>query len=157
MYFSVGADYLELRETNTFIKMVVCSDLPWIDQESFVSYRDAVLTSIAESYKRLYHVEDITGVLTVGVICPFWAHRGLNNHFARLARSGERICAKCRVKEERHTLKSKQRKLFDGLSHPVSPFMYLCLCVFTVSFYIVIYLSAISIIGHTSPHLVGCV
>ena len=121
MYFRVGTDYIELRETNSFIKMAVCTDHPRIEQESFISYRDAVLTSIAESYKRLYDVGDITGVLTVGVTCPIWAHRGLNDHFAHLARSGERVCVICRVKEKGCTLKSRQKELFDRLNHPVSP------------------------------------
>ena len=134
MYFRVGTDYIELRETNSFIKMAVCTDHPRIEQESFISYRDAVLTSIAESYKRLYDVGDITGVLTVGVTCPIWAHRGLNDHFAHLARSGERVCVICRVKEKGCTLKSRQKELFDRLNHPVSPCTYLHLSVALLSF-----------------------
>ena len=133
MYFSAGTYYVELRETNSFIEMVVSSDLLSIDEESFISYRDAVLTSIAESYKRLYHVKDTTGVLTVGVPCSFWAHRGLNDHFAHLARSGEGVCVTCRVKEKGYTLNRRQRKLFDGLNHPVSPCTYLHLSVAPLS------------------------
>ena len=125
MYFSVGTDYIELRETNSFIKMVVSSNHSSIDQQSFISYRDTVLTSLAQSYKRLYEVEDITGVLTVGVPCPFRTHRGSNDHFAHLARSGERVSAKCRVKVEGSLLRRKQKNLFDGLSHPVSLCKYL--------------------------------
>ena len=120
MYFKIGTDYVELRETNSFIKMVVSSDCPKIDQESYIFYRDAVLTSIAESYKRLYDVKDTTGVLTVGVPCP--SHKGLNDHFAHLARSGDRINATCQVKVKGCALKRRQRKLFRELSHPVSPF-----------------------------------
>ena len=131
MYFCVGSDNIELRETNSFIKMVVSSELLSIDQQAFISYRDAVLTSIAESYKKLYNVKDTTGVLTVGVPCPFWAHKGLNDHFAHLARFGERICATCQVKEKESDLDWKQKELFDRLNHPVSSFnmkiQYACL------------------------------
>ena len=133
MYFSAGTNYVELSETNSFIKMVVSSDLLSIDEESFISYRDAVLTSIAESYKRLYHVKDTTGVLTVGVPCSFWAHRGLTDHFAHLARSGEGVCVTCRVKEKGYTLNRRQRKLFNGLNHPVSSCTYLYLSVTLLS------------------------
>ena len=133
MYFRVGTDYVELTETNSFTKMVVSSDLPNIGYQSFISYRDTVLTSLAQSYKRLYDVEDITGVLTVGVPCPLWAHRGANDHFAHLARSGDRMCTTCPVKEKGFSLKKKQKDLFHGLSCPVSPCTYLCLSVVLLS------------------------
>lgn len=136
MYFSVGTDYVELRETNSFIKMVVSSDLPNIDLQSFISYRDAVLTSLAESFKRLYNMEDATGVLTVGLPCPFQAHNRSNDHFAHLARSGERVCAICQVKDEGSTLSKKQNELFHGLNHPVSPCMHAhdCACLWSFCF-----------------------
>ena len=133
MYFRVGPDYVELTETNSFIEMVVSSDLSNIDHQSFVSYRDTVLNSLAQSYKRLYEVEDITGVLTVGVPCPLWAHRGSNDHFAHLVRSGDRMCATCTVKEKGFILKKKQKDLFHGLNCPVSPCTYLCLSVVLLS------------------------
>ena len=130
MYFSVGTDYVELKETNSFIEMVVSSDQQSIDQVSFISYRDAVLTSIAESYKRLYDVKDTTGVLTVGVPCP--SHKRLNDHFAHLVSSGDRIGATCQVKVKGCTLKWRQRKLFDGLCHFVSPSTFCaCMCPFS--------------------------
>ena len=135
MYFSVGTDYVELRETNSFIKMVVSSDLPNIDLQSFISYREAVLTSLAESFKRLYNMEDATGVLAVGLPCPLWAHRGLNNHFAYLDRSGENVSATCQVKDKGSILSRKQNELFHGLSHPVSPCIHVrihdCACLWS--------------------------
>ena len=131
MYFRVGPDYVELRETNSFIEMVVTSDLPKIGYQSFVSYRDTVLTSLAQSYKRLYDLEDITGVLTVGVPCQ--GHKGSNDHFAHLVRSGDRMCATCPVKEKGFILKKKQKDLFHGLNCPVSPCTYLCLSVVLLS------------------------
>ena len=133
MYFRVGTDYVELKETNSFIEMVVSSDLPSIDHKSFISYRDAVLSSVAESYKRLYDVKDTTGVLTVGVPCPDIAHSGSNDHFAHLVRSGKTVVAFCGVSEQMLSLKEKQQELFDGLHHSVSPhpvfaMSYLCSC-----------------------------
>ena len=84
MYFRVVTNYIELTETNSFIKMVVSSDLPNISQQSFIALRDAVLTSLAQSYKKLYDVEDTTGVLSVGVPCLVEDHSSTDSHFAHL-------------------------------------------------------------------------
>ena len=121
MYCSMNKDYIELTEKDGFIKVVVSSDLPSIMKQSFISYRDAVLTSIVESCKRLCNVKDTTGILTVGVPCSLPEHKGSNDHFAHLIRFGHRVLATCRVKLEDFVLREEQRELFDGLNHSVSP------------------------------------
>ena len=120
MYFRVVTNYVELTETNSFIKMVVSSDLPKISQESFLAQRDAVLTSLAQSYKRLYDVEDTTGVLFVGVPCPVEDHCSTDSHFAHLVVSEEELCAQCDEKTLMCDLSLEQAGLFSSLKHPVS-------------------------------------
>ena len=64
----------------------------------------------------------VTGVLMVGVPCPFQKHRGWNEHFAHLTDSRQRVTANCQVKVEVSAcLREKQKDMFDGLNHPVSP------------------------------------
>ena len=121
IYFACGVNYIELMETNSFIKMVVSSDLPNIDKQVFLFYRSAVLTSIAQSYKKLYKVEDTAGILTVGVPCPFADHVATDSHFALLELSGKEPCAQCLEKMQATPLTSEQKLLFDSLVHPVSP------------------------------------
>ena len=120
IYFACGLNYIELTETNTFIKMLVSSDLP-IDEQIFIFYRNAVLTSIAQSYKKLYKVEDTTGVLSVGVPCPFANHNNTQSHFAFLEVSGREPCAQCLEKMQARRLTPEQKLLFHSLTHPVSP------------------------------------
>ena len=127
MFFTVGTNYVELTETNSFIKMVVSSDRPMISQQSFLTLRDAVLTSLAQSYKRLYDVEDTTGVLLVGVPCPIAGHSSTDSHFAHLVVSEEELCAQCREKTQMCDVSPEQTALFNSLIHPVSflmPFAY---------------------------------
>ena len=121
IYFACGVNYIELMETNSFIKMAVSSDLPNIDKQIFLFYRSAVLTSIAQSYKKLYKVEDTAGILTVGVPCPFADHVATDSHFALLELSGKEPCAQCLEKMQATPLTSEQKLLFDSLVHPVSP------------------------------------
>ena len=131
MFFTVGTNYIELTETNSFIKMVVSSDRPKISQQSFLAQRDAVLTSLAQSYRRLYNVEDTTGVLSVGVPCPIAGHSSTDSHFAHLVVSEEELCAQCREKTRMCDVSLEQTALFSSLKHPVSFFMpaaYICSC-----------------------------
>ena len=123
VYIIVVTNYIELTETNSFIKMVVSSDRPKISQQSFVTQRDAVLTSLAQSYKRLYDAEDTTGVLSVGVPCPVEEHSCTDSHFAHLVVSEEELCAKCKEKMLMCDVSSEQAELFSSLKHPVSSFM----------------------------------
>ena len=122
MYFRVVTNYIELTETNSFIKMVVSSDLPNISQQAFIAQRDAVLTSLAQSYKRLYDVEDTTGVLTVGVPCPVEDHSRTDSHFAHLAVSKKELYAQCEQKWRTSVVSPEQSALFSSLDHPVSSF-----------------------------------
>ena len=121
IYFACGVNYIELTETNSFIKMVVSSDLPSIDKQLFIFYRSVVLTSIAQSYKKLYKIEDTTGVLCVGVPCPFANHVDTDSHFAFLEVSGREPCVQCLEKMQATPLTPEQKILFDSLRHPVSP------------------------------------
>ena len=123
VYFRVVTNYIELTETNSFIKMVVSSDRPKISQQSFVAQRDAVLTSLAQSYKRLYDVEDTTGVLSVGVPCPVEEHSCTDSHFAHLVVSEEELCAQCEEKMLMCDVSSEKAELFSSLKHPVSSLM----------------------------------
>ena len=120
MYFRVVTNYVELTETNSFIKIVVSSDLPKISQQSFLTQRDAVLTGLAQSYKRLYDVEDPTGVLSVGVPCPVEDHYTTDSHFAHLVMSAEEMCAHCEEKMRMSVVSPEQAALFSSLKHPVS-------------------------------------
>ena len=122
MYFSVVTEYIELTETNSFIKMVVSSDLPNINQQAFIAQRDAVLTSLAQSYKRLYEVEDTNGVLSVGVPCPVEDHSRTDSHFAHLVVSEKELCARCEQKWRMSVVSPEQSALFSSLEHPVSSF-----------------------------------
>ena len=125
MYFRVVTNYIELTETNSFIKMVVSSDLQEISQQSFIAQRDAVLTSLAQSYKKLYDVEDTTGVLSVGVPCLVEDHSSTDSHFAHLALSDKELCAQCgEQKCWTSFVSSEQAALFSSLEHPVSFFSY---------------------------------
>ena len=121
IYFACGVNYIELTETNSFIKMVVSSDLPTIDKQLFIFYRSVVLTSIAQSYKKLYKIEDTTGVLCVGVPCPFANHVDTDSHFAFLEVSGREPCVQCLEKMQATPLTPEQKVLFDSLRHLVSP------------------------------------
>ena len=123
IYIIVVTNYIELTETNSFIKMVVSSDRPKISQQSFVAQRDAVLTSLAQSYKKLYDVEDTTGALSVGVPCPVVEHSCTDSHFAHLVVSEEELCAKCEEKMLMCDVSSEQAELFSSLKHPVSSFI----------------------------------
>ena len=120
MYFRVATNYVELTETNSFIKMVVSSDLPKISQKSFLTQRDAVLTSLVQSYKRLYDVEDTTGVLSVGVPCPVADHLRTDSHFAHLVVSEEKLCTQCEEKMVMSVVSLEQTSLFSRLKDPVS-------------------------------------
>ena len=120
LYFSVDENYVELMETNSFIKMVVSSDLPKISQQTFISLRDAVLTSLAQSYKRLYNVEDTTGVLSVGVPCPKADHANSDSHYAHLVVSEEELYVQCKEKMQTFVVSTEQSELFISLNHLVS-------------------------------------
>ena len=122
MFFTVGTNYVELTETNSFIKMVVSSDLPEISQQSFLAQRDAVLTSLAQSYRRLYDVEDTTGVLSVGVPCPVVEHSSTDSHFAHLVVPEEELYAQCEEKLWTSVVSPEQAALFSSLKHPVSSY-----------------------------------
>ena len=122
MYFRVVTNYVELTETNSFIKLVVSSDRPKISLHSFLDQRDAILTSLAQSYKRLYDVEDTTGVLSVGVACPIADHLSTDSHFAHLVVSEEELCAQCEQKTRMCDISPEQAALFSSLTHPVSSF-----------------------------------
>ena len=122
MFFTVGTNYVELTETNSFVKMVVSSDRPKISQQSFLTQRDAVLTSLAQSYRRLYDVKDTTGVLSVGVPCPIADHSSTDSHFACLVVSEEELCAQCKEKTLMYDVSPEQAALFSSLKHPVSSF-----------------------------------
>ena len=123
MFFRVGTNYVELTETNSFIKLVVSSDRPKIGQQFYLTQRDTILTSLARSYKRLYDVEDTTGVLLVGVPCPIAGHSSTDSHFAHLVVSEEELCAQCREKTQMCDVSPEQTALFNSLIHPVSFFM----------------------------------
>ena len=129
MYFSVVTNYIELTETNSFIKMVVSSDLPKISQQAFIAQRDAVLTSLAQSYKRLYDVEDTTGVLSVGVPCPVEDHSSTDSHFAHLVVSEEELYVRCKQKWQTSVVSPEQAALFSSLDHLVSSFYAHCISI----------------------------
>ena len=120
LYFSVDENYVELMETNSFIKMVVSSDIPKISQQTFITLRDAVLTSLAQSYKRLYDVEETTGVLSVGVLCPVAGHANTDSHYAHLVVSEGELYVQCKVKMQTFVVSPEQSELFISLNHPVS-------------------------------------
>ena len=127
MYFRVVTNYIELTETNSFIKMVVSSDLPNISQQAFIDQRDAVLASLAQSYKKLYDVEDTTGVLSVGVPCPVEDHSCTDSHFAHLVVSEKELYAQCEQKWRTSVVSPEQSALFSSLDHPVSSFCAHCI------------------------------
>ena len=127
MYFSVVTEYIELTETNSFIKMVVSSDLPNISQQAFIAQRDAVLTSLAQSYKKLYDVEDTTGVLSVGVPCPVEDHSCTDSHFAHLVVSEKELYARCKQKWQTSVVSPEQAAFFSSLNHSVSSFCAHCI------------------------------
>ena len=123
MYFRVVTNYVELTETNSFIKMVVSSDLPKISEHTFIVLRDTVLTSLAQSYKRLYDVDDTTGVLSVGVPCTEEGHANTDSHYAHLMVSVEELCAECPEKMLMSVVSPEQSTLFSSLNHRVSSFL----------------------------------
>ena len=123
MYFRVDTDYIELTETNSFLKMVVSSDQPKINQQSFIAQRDAVLTSLAQSYKKLYDVEDTTGVLSVGVPCLGIGHSRTDSHFAHLVVSEVELYAKCEQMKTMSVVSPELTTLFSNLKHLVSFFL----------------------------------
>ena len=127
MYFRVVTNYVELIETNSFIKMVVSSDLRKISQQSFIAQRDAVLTSLAQSYKKLYDMEDTTGVLSVGVPCLVENHSRTDSHFAYLVVSEEQMYVHCKEKFQMSVVSAEQAALFSSLDHPVSSFYTDCI------------------------------
>ena len=127
MYFRVVTNYIELIEANSFIKMVISSDLQEISQQSFIAQRDAVLTSLEQSYKRLYDVVDTTGVLSVGVPCPVEEHSHTDSHFAHLVVSEEELHAQCEQKTRTSVVSPEQAALFSSLEHPVSSFYAHCI------------------------------
>ena len=119
MYFEVGgADYVKLTDTNSFIKMEVSSD-DVLFPSSYCFYRDTVFTAVEQSYSRLYKVEDTTGILVVGMVCPLEGHRDRNEHVARLAVSDVPDVYHLRCSGSSKVLHGKYLEVFAGLSHKV--------------------------------------
>ena len=119
MYFEVGgADYVKLTDTNSFIKMEVSSD-DVLSPSSYCSYRDTLFTAVEQSYSRLYKVEDTTGILVVGMVCPVEEHRDRGSHFARLAVSDVLDVCHLRCSGSSKELCGKYLEMFTRLSHKV--------------------------------------
>ena len=119
MYFEVGgADYVKLTDTNSFIKMEVSSD-DVLSPSSYCSYRDTVFTAVEQSYSRLYKVEDTTGILVVGMVCPMKRHRDRGSHFARM--TVDQVNSNCFVRCSGLSkgLPKKSVEMFSRLSHKV--------------------------------------
>ena len=119
MYFEVGgADYVKLTDTNSFIKMEVSSD-DVLSPLSYHSYRDTAFTAVEQSYSRLYKVEDTTGILVVGTVCPLEEHCDRGSHFARLAVSDNPVVCHLRCSGSSKVLHGKYLEMFARLSHKV--------------------------------------
>ena len=119
MYFEVGgADYIKLTDTNSFIKMEVSSD-DVLSPSSYRSYRDTVFTAVEQSYSRLYQVEDTTGILVVGMLCPVEEHQHRNEHVARLAVNGNPYACYLRCCGYSKKLEERSLEMFASLSHKV--------------------------------------
>ena len=119
MNFEVGgADYVKLTDTNTFIKMEVSSDVV-LSPSSYLSYRDTVFTAVEQSYSRLYRVEDTTGILVVGMVCPLVEHRDRSKHIARLAVSADPDAYHLRCSGFTKELRGQFVEMFTRLSHKV--------------------------------------
>ena len=101
--------------------------IPNINQQAFIAQRDAVLTSLAQSYKKLYDVEDTTGVLSVGVPCPVEDHFSTDSHFAHLVVSEKELYAQCEQKWRTSVVSPEQSVLFSSLDHSVSSFCAHCI------------------------------
>ena len=119
MYFEVGgADYVKLTDTNSFIKMEVSSD-DVLSPSSYRSYRDTVFTAVDQSYSRLYKVEDTTGILVVGMVCPLEEHRDRGSHFARMTVDEVNSTCFIRCSGISKGLHGKFLGMFAQLSHKV--------------------------------------
>ena len=119
MYFEVGgADYVKLTDTNSFIKMEVSSDVI-LSPSNYCSYRDTVFTAVEQSYSRLYKVEDTTGILVVGIVCPVEEHRDRGSHFARMTVDEVNSTFFVRCSGISKGLHRKFLRMFTQLSHKV--------------------------------------
>ena len=126
MYFEVGgADYVKLTDTNSFFKMEVSSD-DVLSPSSYRSYRDTVFTAVEQSYSRLYKVEDTTGILVVGMVCPIEEHCDGSEHVARLAVSDVPDVCHLRCSGSSKALHGKSLKMFAKLSHKVCFYLRYC-------------------------------
>ena len=130
MYFEVGgADYVKLTDTNSFIKMEVSSD-DVLSPSSYRSYRDTVFTAVEQSYSRLYKVEDTTGILVVGMVCPVEELRDRESHFARMTVNEVNSTCFVRCSGISKGLPKKSVKMFSRLSHKVCVTIMCILCIF---------------------------
>ena len=119
MNFEVGgADFVKLTDTNTFIRMVVSSDVD-LSPTRYLSYRDTVFTAVEQSFSRLYRVEDTTGILVVGMECLLEEHRDRSKHIARLAVSDDPDAYHLRCSGFTKELRGKFEEMFTRLSHKV--------------------------------------
>ena len=119
MYFEVGgADYVKLTDTNSFIKMEISSD-DVLSSSNYRSYRDTVFTAVEQSYSRLYKVEDTTGILVVGMVCPMKGHRDRGSHFARMTVDEDNSACFVRCSGISKGLRKKSVEMFSRLSHKV--------------------------------------
>ena len=129
MYFEVGGtDYVKLTDTNSFIKMEVSSD-DVLSPSSYRSYRDTVFTAVEQSYSRLYKVEDSTGILVVGMVCPMKRHTERGCHFARMTVAEDNSTCFVRCSGISKGLPKKTVKMFSRLSHKVCVTI-MCICMF---------------------------
>ena len=119
MYFEVGgADYVKLTDTNSFIKMEVSSD-DVLSPSSYRSYRDTVFTAVEQSYSRLYKVEDTTGILVVGMVCPLEEHNYEGKHFASLIVTKDSGTCLLRCYRSLENIRMEPLQMFSRLSHKV--------------------------------------
>ena len=119
MYFEVGgADYVKLTDTNSFIKMEVSSD-DVLSPSSYRSYRDTVFTAVEQSYSRLYKVEDTTGILVVGKVCPLEEHSYDRKHFASLVVAEDSGTCLLRCSRSLEKIHMEPLQMFSRLSHKV--------------------------------------
>ena len=119
MYFEVGgADYVKLTDTNSFIKMEVSSD-DVLSPSSYRSYRDTVFTAVERSYSRLYKVEDTTGILVVGMVCPLEEHNYNRKHFASLIVTKDSGTCLLRCSRSLENIRMEPLQMFSRLSHKV--------------------------------------
>ena len=119
MYFEVGgADYVKLTDTNSFIKMEVSSD-DVLSPSSYRFYRDTVFTAVEQSYSRLYKVEDTTGILVVGMVCPVEEHNYNGKHFASLIVTEDSGTCLLRCSRTLEKIYMEPLQMFSRLSHKV--------------------------------------